>query len=305
MNDLELKIKLSNEYDICFERARVLTNLRKCHCWFDRKSVANDEVTITLTLQDILLDYCTSKGRIQESCTYDSVLSVTEMHDGVLVRLSHKRLLFLPAANDRKNTQLLMQAVAMLGKRCKYIYKQSNLRINEPGVIEQINFRLRPKQGHYVGATYEKGALILLICMAVLIATIFVLQPVNNRIVPESEAVALAVTFSGCDPSYRRGQIKYIDLVFEDYEELTVDGCCSNSDLVERLAAVPAGTQIHLLLHPQSKNVLQINVNNEILLEFVDAQNRIWREAIAFAVLGLLLYVAAAGLLVGMIRKKG
>lgn len=304
MNELELTIKLSNEYNTCFERAFILTDLRKYHCWFDRKNVSNNEVAIKLTLYGITIQYCTSKGPVQESCTYDSILSVTEMYEGIMLRISHKRLLFLPAADNQKDTELLMQAVVMLETHCRYIFRKSYLRINKASLLTQLKFRLRPKQGHYDDTGYTKRALIALICITIFIATVFTLQPVNNRIVSESEAISLLATYSGCDPSYRRGYIKYIDLEFEDYEELTVDNCCSNSDLVEQLDNIPVGTKMHLLIHPKSKNVLQINVNGDIFLEFHDTQTRIWREAAAFAVIGLFMYIAAVGLLIGIIRKK-
>lgn len=83
-----------------------------------------------------------------------------------------------------------------------------------------------------------------------------------------------------------------------------MDDSCSTSALLEQLDGIPTGTQIHLMVHPKSKNVLQLDVNGNILLEFQDAQNRIWREALFFGVLGLLMYAAAVGLSVGMIHKK-
>ena len=304
MNELEFTIGLSNEYDACFKRARTMTDLRKCRCWFDRSTVIDNKVAVELTLNGIVIRYHTSKGQVQESCTYDGILSVIEMYEGIMLRLSHKRLLFLQAANNRKDTELLMQAAVILGEHCRYIFRKSHLRIGKAGLFAQIKFRLRPNQGYYDGSGYMNGTLILLICVTIFISTVFVFQPVNNKIIPESDAISLVVTYSGCDPAYRRGYVKYIDLHFDDYEALTVDGCCSNTDLVEQLNNIPAGTQMHLLVHPKSENILQLDVNSKILLEFHDAQNRIWREAVAFAVMGLFMYVVAIGLSIGMIRKK-
>lgn len=304
MNDLTLTIKLTNEYDACFQNARTLTNLRKCRCWFDPKSVSNNEVTVTLTSYGIILRYCTSKEPVEETCTYDSILSVTEMHNGVMLRLSHKRLLFLQAADNRKDTELLMQAMVMLGEHCRYLFRKSSLYVGKAGLFEQIKFRLRPKQGYYDGAGYWNALWIALICITAFIATVFVLEPVNNRIITESEAIRVQAIYTGCDPAYRRGHAKYIDLLFEDYEELTVDGSCSNSTLVRQLDNLPAGAQLHMLIHPKSESVLQIDVDGELLLEFNDAQNRIWKESVIFAVIGLFLYIADLGLLIGLIRKK-
>lgn len=304
MNDLELTIRLTNEYDACFERARTLTDLRKCRCWFDRKNVINNEVAVSLTLHGIIICYRTAKEQIQETCTYDSILSVTEMHDGIILRLSHKRLLFLQAANNRKDTELLMQAMVMLGEHCKYLFRKSYLYIGKASLFEQIKFRMRPKQGYYDGMGYLKTLWIALICITAFIATVFVLEPVNNRIIPESEAIRVQAIYSGCDPAYRRGHVKYINLLFEDYEELTVDSSCSSSNLAHQLDNIPAGTQFHILVHPKSEYVLQIDIDGELLLEFNNAQNKIWNESIIFAVIGLFLYIGDLGLLIGLIRKK-
>ena len=304
MNDLELTIKLSNEYDTCIEHARTQADLRKCHCWFERKHAVDNEVKVLLTSYGIAIRYRTSKGMVQDQCIYGGVLAVTEMREGIMIRLSHKRILFLQAADNREDSEKLMYALSVLEERCSYVFKKSNLRIDKAGILSQIAFRLRKNQGYHDGSGYGNGALVLLICATIFIASVFVLQPVTNRQISKSEAIFLTATYSQCDPSSRRGQTKYVDLEFEDYEELTVDGCCASSDLLEQLDKLPPGTQMHLLVHPESENVLQLVANGEMVLEFHDAQNRIWREAVAFAVMGLFLYGVAVVLVIGMIRKK-
>ena len=281
-----------------------MTDLRKCRCWFDRKTVIHPDVTVKMAQNAILIRYHTSKGEHQDSCTYDGVLGVTELREGIMLRLSSRRLLFLPAANNREETKLLISAMMRLEELCKYILKKADLDIHNAGLLAQINFRLRPKQGHYMGDRYTKGALILLICASVFIATVFVSKLSNNRVIPAEEANTLTVTYSGCDPSYGRGSTRYIDLEFTDHEELTIPGICSNKALVEQLESIPEGTKLNLLVHPKSEDVLQIENNGEILLEFDDAQSRIWKDAVGFAVLGVLVYFCAGFLLVGMISKK-
>lgn len=304
MDDLELTIHLSDAYDEIFERARTMTALRKCRCWFDRKSVIRPEVAVKLTPNAILIRYHTSKGECQDSCTYDGVLGVTELREGIMLRLSGRRLLFLPSANNREETRQLMSAVMRLEELCKYVFKEAELDIHNASLLAQINFRLRPKQGLYMGDRYTKGALILLICASVFIATVFLSKLSINRVVSVEEANSLTVTYCGCDPSYRRGSIGYIDLEFTDHEELTIPGICSNKALVEQLGAIPKGRKLNLLVHPKSEDVLQIESNGEILLEFEDAQTRIWKDAVGFAVLGVFMYLCAGFLLVGMIFKK-
>ena len=304
MNNLGLTIRLSNEYDSSFEKARTITDLHKCRCWFDRKNVFDNKVSITLTSQGIVMRYRTAKEQIQETCTYDSILSVTEMHSGIMLRLSHKRLLFLPAADNRKDTELLMQAVVILGEHCRYCFKKSALRIGKAGLFAQIQFRSRPNQGYDYNAVSLSGVSIFFICLTLFIATVFTFQPINNGKIHESEAISLVATYSSCDPSYRRGHIKYIDLEFTDHKELTVATSCSSRSLLDRLDDIPAGTSVHLLVHPKSEYILQLEVNGDILLEFHNAQDRIWNDALFFGALGLFMYAAAIGLSVAMIRKK-
>ena len=304
MDDLELTIHLSDEYDEIFEKARTMTDFRKCRCWFDRKSVIHPDVTVKMTRNAILIQYHTAKGISQDSCTYDGVLGVIELREGIMLRLSGRRLLFLPAANNREETKLLISAMMRLEELCKYILKNAELDIHKAGLLAQINFRLRPKQGHYMGDRYTTGALILLICASVFVATVFVSKLSVNRVIPVEEANKLIVTYSGCDPSYRRGSTKYIDLEFSDHEELTIPGICSNKALVAQLESIPEGTKLNLLVHPKSEDVLQIESNGEILLEFDYAQTRIWKDAVAFAVLGVFLYICSGFLLMGMIFKK-
>ena len=304
MNELELTISLSDEYDEAFRRARTMTDLHKCRCWFDRTTVIDDQIAVKLTRNAILLQYRTAKGEIQDSCTYEGVLGVTELREGIMLRMSHKRLLFLPAGKDRRETGLLMYAVRLLEAQCKYIFKQARLDIHRAGLLEQINFRLRPRQGYYMGDRYTNGALLLLICATVFIATVFLSKLWVSEVIPMEEAVAVTAAYSHCDPAYRRGDIRYIDLEFTDYEELTIPGSCANKTLAERLEAIPEGTKLHLLVHPKSEDVLQIEQNGEIILAFDHAQTKIRRDAVAFAVLGVFLYLSAGYLLVGVIRKK-
>ena len=61
---------------------------------------------------------------------------------------------------------------------------------------------------------------------------------------------------------------------------------------------------MQLLIHPDSGNVLQIQVEGETLLEFDYAQDQLWREACFFHVVGILMLVVAVFLLYVLIRKK-
>ena len=146
--------------------------------------------------------------------------------------------------------------------------------------------------------------MIVLMCMLLFVGTVFTTGPLRNREIERDEALAVAGTFERVDPAYNKGNLKYIDLVFSDGEEQTIDGCCVRQGLEERLEQIPAGTQMRLLVHPKSNCVLQLEVNGQILLDFDNAQEYLWQEAMAFMWLGAFMYAVTVYFIVRMVRKK-
>ena len=151
-----------------------------------------------------------------------------------------------------------------------------------------------------------KRLLILLICLAFIMGTIFISLPFRNHRVEEAEAVSVTAEFGGyyIDTNPRHTSIQEIDLEFTDHDDLTVDGCCVKMEWVNKLDALPKGTSMHLLVHPRSGNVLQIEADGEVLLSFQDAQRTIRREALAFAAMGLLIYACTGVFLVATLLRK-
>ena len=84
-----LQLPLSEEYDALFAQAREQTNLRKCRCWFDRTAAIGD-IRVEVTDRDIGIRYETKKG--------------------IVLRLSHGRMLFLPSGGSREYMLGLMRA---------------------------------------------------------------------------------------------------------------------------------------------------------------------------------------------------
>ena len=151
-----------------------------------------------------------------------------------------------------------------------------------------------------------KRLLILLICLAFIMGTIFISLPFRNHRVEEAEAVSVTAEYCGyyIDTNPRHTSIQKIDLEFTDRDDLTVDGCCVKMEWVSKLDALPKGTTMHLLVHPRSGNVLQIEANEEVLLPFQDAQHAIRRESLAFAAIGLAIYACIAAFLINFLRRK-
>lgn len=304
MDQVTLTIQLTEEYHKCVEEVRTAENLRKCRCWIDLLGAIGPAAEVEINRNGVVLRCNNHKGLAQESCTYDGVLALTETKDGVLLRLSHKRLLFLPITDDAENNELVMNAMMLLSEQCKYVFRTARLRLPGVRLVKKLGYHTRPRQGYYTGDFFVKGAMIALICIALFIGTIFAIEPIRNRKIELDEALSMTGAFDRFDPAYRRANLKYIDLVFSDIEEQTIDGCCVRQGLGSRLDQIPSGTQMRLLVHPTSNYVLQLEVDGEILLNFDDAQEYLWVEAISFMWLGLFMYAVTAFLIVSMVRKK-
>ena len=146
----------------------------------------------------------------------------------------------------------------------------------------------------------------LLICLLFFMATVFIALPFRNHRIEESEAVSVTVEYCGyyIDTNPKHISIQKIDLEFNDHDGLTVDGCCVKMEWVHKLDALPKGTTMHLLVHPRSGNILQIEADGEILLPFQDAQRSIRLESLGFAAMGLFVYACIGAFLVYFLRRK-
>ena len=151
-----------------------------------------------------------------------------------------------------------------------------------------------------------KLVVILLICLLFFMGTVFISLPFRNHRIEESEAVPVTAEYCGyyIDTNPRHTSIQKIDLEFNDHVDLTVDGCCVKMEWVNKLDSLPNGTTMRLLVHPRSRNVLQIEAKGEILLPFQDAQRSIRQESLAFAAMGLFIYACTGAFLAAILRRK-
>ena len=151
-----------------------------------------------------------------------------------------------------------------------------------------------------------RRVLILVVCLAFFMGTVFISMPFRNHRITEGEAVSVTAEFCGyvIDKNLKSTSTQYIHLEFTDQDELTVDGCCVKTEWINKLDALPKGTSMRLLVHPRSRIVLQIEAGGEILLPFQDAQRSIRRESLAFAATGLVIYACIGAFLINFLRRK-
>lgn len=304
MDEVKLTIPLNEEYRERIDQARSSEDLRKCRPWNDLLNSSTDRAEVEINQDGIILRCNTPKGIVEENCTYDGVLAVIEMCDGVLLRLSHKRLLWMPVSEETRENELLMDAMMLLSKHCKYLFRTSRLNLKGVGIKQRIAFRFRSRQGYDTGNSFIKGTIIAFICLSLFGAAVFVSEPFRNQKIDRANAIMLSAVFDRVDRVYGKYGVQYVDLEFQDADTQMVAGCCLGYGLEEKLENIPSGTQMQLLIHPDSGEVLQIQVVGETLLEFDYAQDRLWREACFFPVVGVLMLAVAVSLLYVLIRKK-
>lgn len=304
MDAVKLAIQLTEEYRERLDQARLSEDLRKCRPWNDLLSSSTDRIEVEINHDGVILRCNTPKGVMEDSCAYDGVLAVTEMRDGILLRLSHKRLLWLPVSEEPQENELLMNAMVLLCRYCKYLFRTSRLNLKGVDVKQRLSFRFRSRQGYDTGNSLSKGIIIAFICLSLLGTAGFISQPFLNRKIDVETAIMLSAVFDRADRIYGKHGVKYVNLEFQDADTQMVDSCCLGYGLEEKLENIPSGTQMQLLIHPDSGNVLQIQVEGETLLEFDYAQDQLWGEAMFFPILGVFMFVCASFLIYILIRKK-
>lgn len=291
-----LQLPLSAEYDALFARAREQTNLRKCRCWFDRTAAIGD-IRVEVTDRDIGIRYETKKGTVEDRCAYSTVSALTELKKGIVVRLSHGRMLFLPSGGSREYMLGLMRATERMEAHIAYRFQDCPMELPGVGLWQRMAFRLRERRGmpfslHRVTGAVRAG-IIGILCATVLLGTLFVTQPIRERRIEIGEATRVHGVLSDTKAYWMRPNIlSQIDLIFENGSTHKVYEC--NSILLEALEALPDGTELKLWVHPGTAGVLQIEVRGELLLEFEYAMNAVWTESLWSAGFGVLMYAGCA-----------
>lgn len=128
-----------------------------------------------------------------------------------------------------------------------------------------------------------------------------------NAPVSREEATYTTAVYQSCRESRNRyrSSIREMIIRFEDHEQLYIDGACIDETLQDRLHGLAPGTELTLLVHPDSDTILELRVGNFVWLAFRDAEKALKRETTGFLALGLLCYAGAAyGLAWLLIRKR-
>ena len=305
MKPVVLNVQVTTQYLEHVNIVREEADLRKCRCWLALQRITQGVAQIEVNQKGIVLR---GENGIEDFCAYDAVFGVTEMRNGILLRLSHKRILWLPVTEDREENAKLMQAMCHLCECCKCVLQEGHLRLPGVGLMAKFHYHLRPKRGYYMGGGLLKIVWMLFIALTFFLGTVFLTEPLQNQKISKDEAVSYHAPIVNVNATHNRYGLNEIALSFPSGEKLWIDSPCANETLFEQLKSVPKGTQLQLLLRPSDKSILQIEYDDKILLEFEDTQQRLWNNAVGMAAIGLFMYASGIVLLVlthKKLRRKG
>lgn len=290
-----LQLPLSEEYDALFAQAREQTNLRKCRCWFDRTAAIGD-IRVEVTDRDIGIRYETKKGIIEDRCVYSTMSALTELKKGIVVRLSHGRMLFLPSGGSRAYMLGLMRATERMERHICYRFQDCPMELPGVGLWRRMEFRLRERRGVAFSLKRVTGSvryfIIAILIAGLLMGTMMVTQPLRSRRVEIGDTTQLHSRLSNVEGLSGRHGLSSIRLTMADGSTQTIYEC--DSILLESLEALPDGTELDLWVHPGTAGVLQIEARGELLLEFDEAMDSAWTESLWLAGLGVAMYAGCA-----------
>ena len=133
----------------------------------------------------------------------------------------------------------------------------------------------------------DAGTYFLCMVIGLFLGYVFLQMPGNNAKVTRLEATHIVGTLQECDVNYRKGHIHSIGLTLSDTDKLFVHQTCASETLADTLSAIPQNTEMILLVHPKSHNILEIQVCGERLLEFDRSQELLESNANGFGVMGI------------------
>lgn len=147
-----------------------------------------------------------------------------------------------------------------------------------------------------------KGEAWFLLIAGLIMGTVFTFgMQYWNAPITQEEAIHTTAVFSSYKEQLKRGNVKEIIVRFEDHEQLYVDGVCINDELRKSIHDLVPGTELFLIVHPNSRKIMDLRIGEAVLLEFQDTSEKLTGEATCFMGLGLFCYVLSV---CGLFRKK-
>ena len=123
--------------------------------------------------------------------------------------------------------------------------------------------------------------------------------------VTKEESIHATAIYESYATQREQGRVKEIIIRFKDHEQLYIDGACINDRLLNSIDSLVPGTELSMIVHPNSNTILELHADNQVLLEFQNTSEKLTGEATGFMGLGLFCYVlSACGLISLLFRKR-
>lgn len=151
-----------------------------------------------------------------------------------------------------------------------------------------------------------KGEAWFLLIAGLIMGTVFTFgMQYWNAPITHEEAIHTTAVFSSYKEQLKRGHVKEIIVLFEDHEQLYIDGVCINAELRDNIHNLTPGTELSLIVHPNSNTIMDLRIGEAVFLEFQDTSEKLTGEATGSMGLGLFCYVlSVCGLFSLLFRKS-
>ena len=126
-----------------------------------------------------------------------------------------------------------------------------------------------------------------------------------NAPVTKEESIHATAIYESYATQREQGRVKEIIVRFTDHEQLYIDGACINDMLLNSIDSLVPGTELSMIVHPNSNTIMELHADNQVLLDFQDTVEKLTAEATGFMGLGLFCYVlSVCGLISLLFRKR-
>ena len=121
----------------------------------------------------------------------------------------------------------------------------------------------------------KRNNFFLSLFVTTIIAIVFtVLVPYLNAPIEKSEAISVTASFSDYRKMRSKGVVQSLNLSFHNHMNLRIDRTCINDRLIDELDNIEAYTQVNMLVHPNSNNIMELSYNGKEILNFEYSKNK-------------------------------
>ena len=130
---------------------------------------------------------------------------------------------------------------------------------------------------------------VFFIVAGILLGYVFINVTWHERaLIDQSQAIPVTATYDShtVRTSSRSGSVSEVEVRFDDYEKCYIPGACVWEENETALKKLQSGEQVQLLLHPNSGDIWEMKREDDTILSFSDARQRMRTDNIGLTVLG-------------------